>query len=360
MISPLSSPEYVHAEAPRVPLLAERAKGRRRTHDLEEERVSLSPVSKQLPPPSVSWSFLDRYNDVVWLDKEDMEFPFDENGDAIPLPSVFDPSESLTPSSQGSSVQGTHARQDDVSTPLPPREGVRGQNLLGETLELGNCTYEIDQNNLTMTLTKLNNNRAMPADGSPFACGVSSTPMRDCSHSLISNLVTSHAAASVKSHLNFDNVMYKSPIHSPKALRTRPFEVDIKPADSTVDLETGCDLDKTINLDEELLKAAPTVSVAEAEAPTHKAAPDNKSKKPSHLPAPRRRSQRSVLPVVSGKSSKNKLGGSLLQGLRAASSTSSLSQCSSRSSLLPTSLKSRSHDRINAVASSGHSLKKLH
>ena len=379
VISPLSSPEYVHDENP-VPMSADRGTGRRLTHDLEED-VSLSPANNQLTLTSLSWSFLDQYSDVVGIDKEEMDFPFDENGDslplplslpqpiplplAIPLPPVSHNAETLTPSSQGSSVQSTHTLQDDVCTPIP---GVKVHALLGETLELGNCTYEIDQNNLTMTPSKLNRTRSVPTDRSlvaqsPFACGVSSTPMRNGELKSISNLVTSHAASSVKSHLVFDNVMYKSPIRSPKSLRAKPIELAIKPADSTVDLEIGCDLDRTANYDEEPLKKTDPPPEAEPKTqsiPFRKAATKTTSKKPSHLPAPRRLSQRSVLPVVSGKLSKNRMGSRVLQGLRASSSTGSLAQVPTRGSLLPTCPKSRSHGRISTAAPSGRTLKELH
>ena len=367
IISPLSSPEYVQIDSPHAPLSADNTKDRRLTHDLEEESVNSSPANNQVTRPTVSWSFLDQYNDIVGLDKEEIDFPFDENGDAVPLPpslpQLTHSSESF--SSQGSSVQSEpHTLQDAVSTPLPNRE-VKVQALLGDALERGDCTYDFERN---LTLSKLSKTRSNHTDSSlisqsPFTCNVSSTPLKTRGHN---DLANSHAVsaldrkASVKSNIVFNNVMYKSPIHSPKSFHAKPMELAIKPADSTVNLDIGCELLEPVNQEEALLKKAAPPPVAESTTrtiPSHKAATDTNAKQLSHLPAPRRKSNRSVLPVIPGKLSRNRAG----TGLQSASSTSSLTQISSRSSLLPTSLKSRSHERINYMAAtSGHASRKLH
>ncbi|KAI6655241.1 hypothetical protein LOD99_2529 [Oopsacas minuta] len=347
-ISPLSSPEYVTLPS------VDRPKARRLTQDLQQA-VNVTYDSNPLTLQYSSWSsFFDKYSgDLVGIDQEELHYPFDPLGELLPLPSsiprVSPSSESYNSSSQDSYNQreDTPTIQNDLMTPLRGGEEVRRE--LGDTLELGNCTYELDLNNLTSTLSKLNTTRSAFADSSIHKQSTfdvsSSTPLHNGRINITSDLVTYDVSTpaisvkrSIRTRMNFDNELFKSPIPSKSQLM-------VKPADSTEDLEG-----------EDVFVRAGESFVTGTHPPCEIRANKDSTviiqlPKPPAIPGPRTQSTRSALPVTTRVSRLTCTSSSrLMRGMRAASSTSSLPQLSGRASLLPTSHKSKSHERINTPA----------
>ena len=382
VISPLSSPQLDHLNGTEIPIPAgpQPRIPRRLTQDLETE--GLLPV---VTPPQSSlrqgWSFLDLYDDVFGIDQN--EVPFDEDGDAFPLPSCISQncssSDSFDSSPQtGSESSGdTRVLQSHLMTPVP--QETREREVLSETMELGNCTYDKLNSTVTKTnttLTKLNISHSV------FTCNVSSTPLNvKTAANITSDLITSEPVTpgfGRKSVLErglpldpiapptFANIdpkqlgkQQKQVCTSNKNDLTLPLELAIKQADSTVDLDNEQILDDIqVNPDNPLVLLKPHPPLVKEKmtlTPKRKNSTILREQKPS-LPAPRQKQpHKSTLPVMADRPSQR--GGSgprLLHGMRQASSISTLPR---RSSLLPTSMKSRSHERINTAVTSTTALK---
>lgn len=344
-LSPLSSPECAILKSPHIPKL------RRLTQDFQEEVTSTLDEKPHVDHFNSWTSFFNIFGDVpVRLDQE--EFPDDPFNDVPSLPSSIPP---VSPSSESYSSSPDSCRQcnetntipHDLMTPLNNGRVATGEALLGQTLELGNCTYELEQNNLTATVSKLNTTSNIFPDKSlqKHNFSISSTPLNTLKTDLPSDLTT-YDAACLRSnnripHMNLVNELFKSPIHP-----SRPY-LAIKPADSTVDIENENELDLSVSPKEPL-------TTEKRPSPTRR-----ESTKIPLAHKPPSKLVKSTIPVMPRPG--NRLAGTSnkpLRGLRLASSTNSLVQIP-RTSLLPTSLKSRSHDRINAPAATrGFNFKK--
>ena len=315
-LSPLSSPESLLLNSPHRPNF------RRLTQDLPDE---VTCTSDEKPPPDHfnSWTaFFKIFGQVpVRIDQE--EFPDDPFNDLPSLPSsipIVSPSSESFSSGSDSCGQGNGTNNIPLNfmTPLNYGRAAIGEVLLGQTLELGNCTYELDQDNLTSNISKLNTTSNIFPDTSfqKHDFSISSTPLNTFKTDLPSDPTTSDVRSNNRiPRKSVVNELFKSPIRL----------LTVKPADNTVDIENDN-------------------ALGESASPTRR-----DSVKIPPAPKPPSKLIKSTIPVMSRLG--NKPGNSsnrTLRGLRPASSANSLSQATTRPSLLPTSFKSRSHERINA------------
>ena len=303
-------------------------KPRRLTEDL------VTSTSNEKPPVDHpdSWAAIfGRYSHIPRLDQE--EFPddlFNELPSPLSSTSPVSPSSESFPSSSDSRGQciETDTIPHNLMTPLNTPRAAMGETLLGQTLELGNCTYELEHSNTT-TVSKL--------DFQKQDFSISSTPLNN----------TTCDMPCIRSNnklprVSIANELFKSPSQS-----HRPY-LAVKPAENTVDIEIDNELDVSVSPREPLPAKRPTPTCQKS------------TKIP---PAPKHQSKlvKSTIPVMTrlGNRTAGTSSNKTLLRLRPASSTNSLSQNPTRTSLLPTSLKSRSHDRINApTATRGFYFKK--
>ena len=376
IISPLSSPQLDHVDQLEVPISQTQARiPRRLTQDLETEGL-LPIVTASKTPLHRGWSFLDLYNDVFGLDQYDV--PFDEDGDALPLPSSISQNCSSSDSFNSSPRTGSDSSEDTriLHSNLLTPASKESREVLGETMDLGNCTYDHLNSTVTKkntTLTKSNLSHSI------YTCNVSSTPLnaKIGVSNLASNLITSDPITPGFSRksilgrsmsldpitppaLSFTNIgnqqeKHQTQLSTNQSDPTPPLELAIKPADSTVDIDSEPALDDVqVNPDKPLVLMKPRPPIQKQNnliIPKRKSLNIIRAQK-SSIPAPRQKQPlKSTLPTMANRPpQKGGSGPRSLQGMRPASSTSTLPQ--PRSSLLPTSMKSRSQERINTAVNS--------